>query len=53
MHWMRKLVILCLVTEEEAFLAHVKVETLQASVAESDDWVLLANVAFSLMLSVL
>lgn len=50
---MRKLVVFRLMTEKETFLTHVKVETLQASVAEAYDRVFFADVTLSLMFGVL
>lgn len=52
-HWMRKFMILSLMTEEETFLTHVKIEALQTSVSESNDGIIFAYIAFSLMFSVL
>jgi len=43
-------VVLGVAAEEETLLAHVEVEALEASVAEADDRVLLADVAFGLVL---
>lgn len=40
-------------TEEETFLAHIKVETFQTTIPESDYWVFLADIAFGLMFGVL
>lgn len=40
-------------SEEETLLAHVKVEALEAAIAEADNWILFAYVALGLMLGCL
>lgn len=47
---MRELVILRVFAEEEAGLAHVKVKAFETAIAEADDWILFADVAFRLVL---
>ncbi len=46
---MTKFVIFGRSAEEEAHLAHIEIEALQASIAESNNWILFANVAFCLL----
>lgn len=48
-HWMSEFVVLRVLAEEEASLAHVEVEALQTSVPEAYDWIFLADVALRLM----
>lgn len=48
MHWVAEFMAFSRTTEEEALLAHVKIEALQAAIAEANDWILLASVAFGL-----
>lgn len=50
---MGELVIFCLAPGEEAALAHVEVEALEASIPEADNGVLLADVALGLVLGAL
>lgn len=47
---MRQLVIFRIFTQEEARLAHVEVEALQATVSEAYDRIFLADVALRLVL---
>lgn len=49
MHWMIKFVIFGSSAKEEAHLAHIEIETFQASIPEANNWIFLANIAFRLI----
>lgn len=49
LHGMSQFMVLGILAEEETRLAHVKVKTFQAAIAETDDRIFFADVAFRLV----